>query len=402
MKRKNITLFIILLLLSIALSAQSSKALSCELIYLQTDKSLYYTDESIHIEASWTFDYDEVDDPFFQIRMFDAFDNLIWNTSEYIEKGLIEKNWTVIIQYLNLNFTNFSNTVSIEAFVFNERNGAPMFSSILDTIIITINKRNICCELTNFKEKLIFGKNLSLTAHFYCENTNLNLSGKEITVYIISNNLKTYEGNFSLNSQGLISLNFSSINDMVLGINYLVFNLTKIQIYNQTWFSFQILVEKAGVYIEILKYKEEIGWIENVELELFFYYIDNSIIPIMNQTIEILIYDNFSMNYQFFSNTDAFGVLKINLSTQSYDINYINGEFYVDLIFNGSEFLKDKTLALKFKIATVKLPEGYSLISFIITAIVSILGILVIINYVYHFKKKKPKFKKINEICFKF
>jgi len=189
---------------------------------------------------------------------------------------------------------------------------------------------------------------------------------------------------------------------MLLGINYLVFNISKLQIYNQTCFNFQILVEKATVYVEILKYKKEIGWIENVELELFFYYLDNSIIPIMNRTIEILIYDNFSMNYQFFSRTDAFGMLKIDLSIQSYDINYINGEFYIELIFNGSEFLKDKTLALKFKIATVKLPDGYSFISFIIITIVSILGILVIINYVYHFKKKKPKFKKINEICFKF
>ncbi|MEJ2295600.1 MAG: hypothetical protein P8Y23_12660, partial [Candidatus Lokiarchaeota archaeon] len=211
-----------------------SKALDCDLIYLRTNKYQYYSDESIQIEASWSFDYIEIEKPFFQIKIFNKIDELIWNSSRFEEKGVFKENWTVKIENLNLNFNNNSKIISIKAFVSNELNGGDIISYFLDTLYITIIKRSICCELSNFTDKLILGKNLSLTARFYSEDTNVSLSEKEILVYVIADKIKIYEGNFTSNHDGLISFKLSSLNDMQVGENSLIFNITNGFIYNQT------------------------------------------------------------------------------------------------------------------------------------------------------------------------
>jgi len=108
------------------------------------------------------------------------------------------------------------------------------------------------------------------------------------------------------------------------------------------------------------------------------------------------------MNHQIFLNTDSFGILKINLSTSFYEINYNNNKFYMDLIFNGSTFLKDKRVVLNFEILTSKLPTNYPFISLIVIISLIILSLLGLISYIYQYVKKKPKFKKISEISFKF
>ena len=277
-----------------------------------------------------------------------------------------------------------------------------MISYFLDTLYVTILKRSICCELLNFTDKLILGENLSLIARFNSEGTNVSLSEKEILVYVISNKLKVYEGNFTSDYEGLISFKLSSLNDMRVGINSLVFNITNGFIYNQTIFSYQILVEKTPVYIDILKYEKSLGLNENLKLELFFYFLNESIIPLKNQTIEILIYDNQSINYRIFSLTNEFGMLKINISPPYYDLNSVNQKFYINLAYNGSWLLKGKSLVLEFEILTIKLPDNNFLLSLLITIIGCLVIILVAINFIYQNRKKKPKFKKVNEICFKF
>ena len=401
-KRKKFVLIIIYLFLSIVAFENFSKALDCDLIYLRTNKNQYFSDESIEIEASWSFDYIEMEKPFFQIKIFNDLDELVWNSSRFEEKGVFEENWNVKIENLNLNFGNYSNIISIKAYVFNELNGGDMISYFLDTLYVTILKRSICCELLNFTDKLILGENLSLIARFNSEGTNVSLSEKEILVYVISNKLKVYEGNFTSNYEGLISFKLSSLNDMRVGINSLVFNITNGFIYNQTIFSYQILVEKTPVYIDILKYEKSLGLNENLKLELFFYFLNESIIPLKNQTIEILIYDNQSINYRIFSLTNEFGMLKINISPPYYDLNSVNQKFYINLAYNGSWLLKGKSLVLEFEILTIKLPDNNFLLSLLITIIGCLVIILVAINFIYQNRKKKPKFKKVNEICFKF
>ncbi|TFF87326.1 MAG: hypothetical protein EU549_04935 [Promethearchaeota archaeon] len=391
----------LLFLTSIALG-QSSKALIYDLIYLRTDKEVYYADESIQIEASWTLSYVETDHPFFQIRIFDSINRLIWNSSEFKEEGLFDKNWTIQIANLNFNFTDYSNMVSIRAYIINAPSGGNPTSCILETVTITILKRTLCCDLFNFSEKVVLGDNLSLQAHFYREETNHSLLGEEIVVSLISNNVKMYEKNFTLNSQGRIFFNISSVNDMLLGINDLILNLSNSFIYNNSIFHFQIIVEKNPVQVDILKYKEKIGWPEDVELELFFYYYDESIIPLINQTIEIVIYDNYTANYRIYARTNEFGLLKINISTSSYGFDCLKTKFYIDLIFNGSEFLKEKSLVLKFEILTAKLPNYPSFITFLIIIVVCILSFIAILNHLYQYKKKRPKYKNVNEIAFRF
>ena len=402
MKQKKTTLIIVYLFLSILFIGQSTLALTYELFYFRTNKELYYNDESIEIEASWEIDYVEEDDPYFQIKIFDDSDKSIWNSSIYKDKGLFELNWTIKIENLNLNFSNYSNIISIKAIVFNRINGGTLISVVLDTLYITIIKRNICCELSNFTNTLVLGKNLSFTARFYGEDTNTSLSDLEILVSIYSDNLKIYETNRTSNFQGIISLNLSSTDDMRLGINYLIFNITNGFIYNYTNFRFEILVEKIPIYIDIIKYKRELGWNENIELELFFYYLNDSIVPLMNQTINILIYDNISIFYNIFSQTDKFGILKLNISSPAYEINQFHYEFYIDLIYNGSGFLKNKNLVLDFEISTITLNDSNPFVSLFLVIICSIFSMIIIINYLYISRKKKPKFKKINEICFKF
>ncbi len=402
MKQKKTILILIYLFLSILLIEQSTLALTYELIYFRTNKELYYADESIEIEASWEMDYVEGDDPYFQIRIFDDSDKSIWNSSTYKDKGFFELNWTIKIENLNLNISNYSNIIAIKAIMYNRINGGILLSEVLDTLDITIIKRNIHCQLANFRDTIILGKNLAFSARFYHEDTNTSLSGQEIMLYIFSNNLKIYESNYTSNYQGIISLNLSSTDDMLIGINYIIFNITNGVIYNQSIFNFEILVEKIPVYIDIIKYERELGWNENVELELFFYYLNDSIVPLINQTIKVLIYDNFSISYNIFSQTDKFGILKLNISSPFYEITQLHYNFYIDLIYNGSFLLKNKNLVLDFEISTVTLNNNNSFVSLVLVIICSIFSMIIIINYLYMSRKKKPKFKRINEICFRF
>lgn len=402
MKRVKNFLVIICLFLSIMLIGKFSKAFDFEMIYLRTNKDCYYADESIEIEASWILDFIEGDDPFFQIQIFDNVNLLIWNSSEFNDKGLFEENWTVSIKNLNLNFDNYSNLILIRAFYSNEYEGGFPTTGFAETLSITIFKRNVSCRLSNFPSSIIFGNFLSFNARFYSEETNYSLSGKEIHFNIIVENSLIYQRNYTTNKYGIISINLSSIENMVLGINLLVFNISIGYLYNYTAFSYEVLVEKLPVYVDVLKYQKSIKLTEKIELELFYYYLNKSFLPLKNATVEIVMYDEFGINYRKIHITDNSGFLKINLSSPVSEINQVNYKFYLDIFYNGTEFLQESTLNLDFEISTATINDENTFVSLLIMIIGSFLSLTILINYIYQYKKRKPKYKKLNEIYFKF
>ena len=83
--------------------------------YLNTNKQEYFYDEIIIINASWILIYNQQNEiSYVQIRIYDSFNILKWNSSEYHEMGvyengyIIEKTINVSIKNLNLSFSNRS------------------------------------------------------------------------------------------------------------------------------------------------------------------------------------------------------------------------------------------------------------------------------------------------------
>ena len=120
MKHKTKYVLILLLFSSTILSLpQNVKGFYWFLEYMETNKNTYCIDEQVHINASWTLTYNPANEiSYIQIQIFNSYDDKIWNTSEYTEIGSIEKNWTIEIQELDLDFSNYTNTLYIKCFSF--------------------------------------------------------------------------------------------------------------------------------------------------------------------------------------------------------------------------------------------------------------------------------------------
>ncbi|MFX1288455.1 MAG: hypothetical protein ACFFFY_07825 [Promethearchaeota archaeon] len=394
-------LFVIILL------TNSVKGFSCNNTSLITDKNVYYNHEKVKINASWELYYDsEYESSFIRIQIIDSFDNVLWNSSKYYSVGMIEKNWTVNIQILNITYSNFSNILFIKMYNHYELHGSPgglVVDTFKESLTIKIFKRGINCELVGFKNNLIFGETNYFKATFSSIEPISPLINETFRLITSNNNQILFQTNLTTNDNGEITFNLSSISHLNLGRNKVVFTMNNNILYNDTTFSYEIFVSKIPIFVNITNFEDNIEEANIINIQLFYYYFFNqSKKPIENADIKIILYANTTSEYELDLKTDQFGFVNINISP--YNIIFQAGVklIYVDVIFNGTEQLENKTIAFNLRIQNFLYQGISNLFYFTNISLFSVLFVLLSIITLKSYNLQKNRFKLIRELTFKF
>jgi len=358
-KKRNLFIFILLLLTELFYLVNFAKGYYCRLNILESDREVYYINNKITINASWDLNYNtDTEIAFVQIQIFNNSNNIIWNSSEFDNVGDFEESWIIDTDLLNLPLNNYSNTIYIKFFSYYfQIDSTNTVFTFLETIKIKIIKRDLRCQLIGFEDRLKFGENLEFKANFY-DNSSIEqdfyLINQTISFKILFNNIILYQSNYTTNQTGVISVILSSVTDLKIGYNNLVFTLKNHHsTYNNSQFIYGLLVEKNQVFINIVDFKENLAKIEDLEIRLFYYYYysNQSIIPLINQCVELVIFENNTLMYREMYYTNNLGILQINIPHNVFDIDQRNKNLLINLKFNGTKFLENKTISLRLNVA---------------------------------------------------
>jgi len=387
------------------LITKSVKGFSFDVFVFTSDKDIYYNNENININASWELFYDPGHEiSYFQVQIFDIYDNILWNSSEHHEIGFSEKNWTINIEFLNISFWNYTNTLFIKLYHFyKDQNGAGSpVNAFRGIIIVNVLKRNVMCQLIGFKSILKYGDYNFFTAKFYHTDNSSYLVNETFHFEIISNKKIFYQNNFTTNESGEISFNISTISHLSLGENDIRFNIRNNILYNNATFSYEIFVEKLAIFVEILRFDNNLENDYLITIKLYFYFFNQSIKPLKNQILKTIIYNDLTLEYEDEFKTNQSGFVDIEISPNNFKFKENEKKFYVDIIFNGTKYLENKTITLNFKIQNF-LSQGVSSLFF--TTNILLFSILIILFTSICMKvniRKRTKFKLIRDLTFKF
>ncbi|KKN35725.1 hypothetical protein LCGC14_0780660, partial [marine sediment metagenome] len=87
--------------------------------YFETDKNTYFNDEQIKINSTWDMYYNPaIEVAYIQAQIYNNLDNLLWNSSERYEIGIVEEVWIVNINLLNLDFPLNTSYISLSVRLF--------------------------------------------------------------------------------------------------------------------------------------------------------------------------------------------------------------------------------------------------------------------------------------------
>jgi len=191
--------------------------------YFNVDKTTYYNDELIYVNASWDLDYNDGEMSYVQLKIFDENWDLLWNSSIYDQKGFhLEGEWYVKITDLPLPFNNTSNWLIVVFYYY--LNTGSVFTDFVEIRYANTIKRNITCELTDFTPSFIYGDIFDFTAKFFYSENDSVLSNYMINVKIKSNSIITFNKNFTTDPSGLIYVSIPNDN-LTIGKNTLLFDV---------------------------------------------------------------------------------------------------------------------------------------------------------------------------------
>ena len=373
---------------------------------LVTDKNSYYNNEKIKINATWEQYYDpEHEDSYVRIQIIDIFDRILWNSSEDHSIGLIEKNWTVDIQLLNISYTNFTNALFIKMYnkYINSETGGLPIDRYRETVIIYIIKREVSCQLTNFKNVLIFGETNFFTATFFSTENSTRLINETFSLTTSYNEKILFQNNFTTNESGEIAFNISTISHLNIGRNELMFKMKNSIIYNDTTFSFDLIVKKIPVFVNVTKFMNNIANANYVEIQLYYYYIFNqSKKPIENENIKLIFYRNTISEYELNLMTNQAGFLDVKINPNNVIFQAAEKSIYVDIIFNGTSQLENNTITFNIELDNFSY-QGISNSFFLSNiSLISVLFMLLSIISLRVYNIHRTKFKLIRDLTFKF
>jgi len=387
------------------LITKSAKSFTYDVLVFTSDKEIYYINENININASWELIYDPGHEiSYFQVQIFDIFNQILWNSSEYHEIGYSGKNWTINIEFLNISFSNYTNTLFIKLYHFyiDVNGGGGPADAFRRVIIVSVLKRNVTCQLIGFKSVLKYGDYNFFTAKFYSTDNDSYLVNETFHFEIISNKKIFYQNNFTTNAIGEISFNVSTISHLNLGQNNLIFNLRNDMIYNNATFFYEIFVEKLAIFVEILRFDNNLENDRLIKIKLYFYFFNQSIKPLENQILKTIIYNDLTLEYEDEFKTNQSGYVDIEISLNSFRFKENEKKFYVDIVFNGTKYLENNTITLNFKIQNY-LSQGVFDLFF--TTNIFLFSILILLFTSIFMKvniRKRTKFKLIRDLTFKF
>ena len=327
---------------------------SCSNTLLVTDKNTYNNNENIYLNGSWGLYYDSgFEISYVQVQITNIFDDILWNSSNYYTIGIAHQNWTIPIQFLNLTFTNYPCRIYIKLFNYYENfNSNDVVGTYKEIITVNITKRDVDCELTDFKSDLLYGESNLFTAQFYSRNTSLYLENETLQCLIKSNDDIIYQTNFTTDKDGMLSFNISTLNHLGLGRNNMSFSIKDNPYYLDTTFSYEIYVKKIPVYVEITNFVNTTEEGGPIKIQLFYYYFNASQKPLENENLKIKVYSNSILEYEEMLMTNQTGFVNITISPSIF--NFIVGDKIVyvdvDVIFNGTIYLENRTMSLSFQI----------------------------------------------------
>ncbi|MFX1377764.1 MAG: hypothetical protein ACFFA4_01605 [Promethearchaeota archaeon] len=397
----------ILILVEILSVINLVNAFDCNLICLNTNKTKYYRDEFVKINASWIMNYDDKTEiAYTQIHITDFFDNFVWNSSKYYQIGLHQGNWTVNFEDLNLSIENSSHILFIKFFVsFFHIDTSSTMCYYLETIEIRVMKRNISCELIGYKDQIKVGEDLSLIAKFYSKFSEHNqlLINQTIDFMVSFNDLIIYQKNYMTNSSGVIQIYLISLKHLKLGKNILTFSITNNNLYNDSKFVYEIYVDKYDLVIEVVDFNNRIEIDEDLDIKLSLHYnINQSDIILVNYKILIKIFDNKSLTFINEYWTDKSGVLEISISQNSFNYNQEIKDFIIKIFLNESNYFNNETLILNLDVHQniySKILNSFQMKIFSFTSI--LIAILIFLSYIIINKKSKNE-KALTELIIRY
>jgi hypothetical protein len=394
-KKKVLYLVLVFSLTEFIGLTNSVVGFECNLFYLDTSSDYYYINENLELNSSWILDYNpNMEIAYTQVRIFNAFNDLIWNSSKYKETGFIIKNWSIDIKSFNLSFTQNSSVISIKFFSYYYHIGTMnMVSTYLETIQVTINKRTPLCQLIGFKDRITFGDPFFFKAKFL-DSTSVNnshLINRSILLKIISNNSIIYCSNFTTNQLGIVEISISSTTHLSIGTNILIFIMTNDDVYNDSRFFYQVFLEKNPILMNIISIKDRLRIDEDLEGELFYYYFfNNSLTSLNNQHIQLEIFDKQTSMYSKIYTTDNFGKLILNLSQDLFNFNKESKDLVLNLTFNGTLFLGNHSYSINIHINDSTIIDGFNSNILIIISVLTI-SPLVSIPLLSKLRKERKK-----------
>ncbi|MFX0080124.1 MAG: hypothetical protein ACFE94_00055 [Candidatus Hodarchaeota archaeon] len=394
MKKKKVLLIILVFLVEIPFVSKDTLAFYCNILSFEVDKDFYYTNEEIRINASWELNYNPSNEyGYIQIHIYDSLDNIIWNSSEYDNIGQFTEGWIVNITSLKTMLLNYSNTVFIRFFHYFWDGDGSIEPIPRETKEIIIFKRIPLCELYGFRDRINYGEDLTFMAHFYDDiiENNPFLCNQLILFMISVNNSIIFEKNFTTNHLGIIEVSISSMVHLNIGLNKLTFIFLQNKVYNDSIFQYEIFLDKNPIFVDIIDYDENLTKKEDIIIHLIYYYfLNDSIIPLDNQNIEVEILWNQSLIFTQIFKTDNYGVLLVIIPYELLNFTSKIENLKLTLVYNGTVYMENKTISLNINISNSKRNNILNS-NVILFTILSISSLLILFPLLYRFKKGRKK-----------
>ncbi len=377
---------------------------SCGNTLLASDKNTYNNDENIYLNGSWELYYNSgFEVSYVQIQITDIFDRILWNSSNYYTTGISQENWTINIQFLNLTLTNYSCRIYIKLFNYHEDfNSHEVDTTVEEIITINITKRGIDCVLTNFKSELIYGESNLFNAKFYSRNTSLCLENETLQCLIRNNDEIIFQTNFTTDKDGMFLFNISTVKHLDLGSNEISFLIKNNPYYLDTSFSYELFVKKIPVYVEITNFVNNTEDGSLIKIQLFYYYFNLSKKPLENENLKIIVHSNSILEYEEMIKVNQTGFVNINILPSIFNFKESDKIFYIEVIFNGTSYLENRTMVLSIQIQNIQYHRNYNSFYFLNFCLFSILTSLFTSIGFKVYKFKKMGFKLIRDITFRF
>jgi len=186
--------------------------------------------------------------------------------------------------------------------------------------------------------------------------------------------------------------NLSTYEELKVGVNNLLFSAKSDTIYNKAIFSYEIIINKSNVSVNIINFKEMYNATENIEIVLYYYYNFNT--TLKNMTIKTVLFNNGSIVYESNQSTDNRGFLNITVLSNLLMLNetHKNHTITARFLFLQTQTFKNNSLSLEFFIEGIKITEKtkHSIIQDII-----FIGSLILpslsVGIVLYIKKKRRK-----------
>ena len=174
-------------------------------------------------------------------------------------------------------------------------------------------------------------------------------------------------------------------------------------LYNDTTFFYEIFVQKIPVFVDITNFEDNLEDAIIFKIQLYYYYFFNqSEKPIENEKIKLVFYTNSISEYESNLMTNQSGFVNIHIFPNNIIFKAAVKSIYVNVIFNGTGQLENKTISINLKIENFSYQAISNLFFFTNIGLFSTLIMLFLFISLRVYNLQRTKFKLIRDLSFKF